>query len=223
MTVGAKRPNFFAGAKRPGKGSMENEAIFYRILDSHNEEYPINIQQIKRYKGQEIYSGEGRFCKSMDGVFAYLKSKGGLHVTRADLAERLNNGEPLKQILPIVEGEDCHIGKVSPDLFDAAEPDDIVYIPELDGQSEKAYSYDSPVSSEDVEEILSNCFTKQDFFHETFEIEEAAHDLFDLCNWQRPDLQDLLDGIGAIDQRDYDEDLMRRVEGIAKESPGRTL
>lgn len=221
MTVGAKRPNFFAGAKRPGKGSMENEAIFYRILDSHNEEYPINIQQIKRYKGQEIYSGEGRFCKSMDGVFAYLKSKGGLHVTRADLAERLNNGEPLKQIFPIVEGEDCHIGKVSPDLFDVAEPHDIVYIPDLDF-SEIPYS--RPVTSEEAHNILMSYYTKQDFIDATYGIEEAAHDLFKLCNWQHPDLQDLLDGIDSgVDQRDYDEDLMRRVEGIAKESPGRTL
>lgn len=52
--------------------------IKYRILETHDTEYPYNVQQIKVIQGQEVYSGYGRFCKTMQEAEAYIaKDKAG--------------------------------------------------------------------------------------------------------------------------------------------------
>lgn len=49
--------------------------ISYRILETHETDYPHNVQQIKEYRGQQIYSGFGRFCKTLQEARAYIKEQ----------------------------------------------------------------------------------------------------------------------------------------------------
>ena len=45
----------------------------------------------------------------------------------------------------------------------------------------------------EIENVLNNCYTGNDFMTECSGYEDLARELFDFVDWQHPNIQDLLD------------------------------
>ena len=52
-------------------------------------------------------------------------------MNKRELWKRLSAGEKLNDVLPVVPGDDCLIVSVTTDEFQQADPEDIVYMPDL--------------------------------------------------------------------------------------------
>lgn len=123
-------------------------------------------------------------------------------VTKKGLKQLLEmNYLPLNEIFNFTDGQDCMIYKTND--FDKAEMDDIVYIPDI-------YLNEIPINhikydEDEIDNILIHCITKQDFLDECKGNETLARDLFDFVDWQRPDIQDLLDGYDESDAEEFEE------------------
>lgn len=111
-------------------------------------------------------------------------------MTKSELRERLLAGETMDSLFVFTEGQECDIYKA--DEFKAGE--DIIYIPDL-------YLNNIPVDEaitpdDDLDEILSCCYTGNDFIDECDGDEEKAERLFYYCDWQNPS--------SAVDEIDDD-------------------
>lgn len=56
-----------------------SERLIYRIQETQDSEYPYNVQEIKIIQGQEVYSGFGRFCQTLEEANAYISGRRGEH------------------------------------------------------------------------------------------------------------------------------------------------
>ena len=52
---------------------------------------------------------------------------------------------------------------------------------------------ESVLEDEEIENVLNNCYTGNDFMTEWNGHEDLARELFDFVDWQHPNIQDLLD------------------------------
>ena len=113
-------------------------------------------------------------------------------MNKRELWKHLSAGEKLNGILPVVPGDDCLIMSVTTDEFKQADPEDIVYMPDL---KLNEILYDADLSNRPGERmhILEYCYTKQMFLDMCKGNTEMALSLFCLSNWQNPDLDDLAD------------------------------
>lgn len=125
-----------------------------------------------------------------------------MNVTKEELKELLDEGKPLNEIFNFTPGQDCEIYAAYD--FDKAKPDDIIYIPDIDLNE---ICVDSTVYYDDeIEHIMSCCYTKQDFIDECKGNEKLAWDLFCAVDWQHPDvIADLLCGWDESEEEEFYE------------------
>ena len=116
-------------------------------------------------------------------------------VTKEQLKERLKNGEHLEDIFEFTDGQECLIYKGN---FEVS--DNIIYIPDI---WLNELNVDSRATEEDIEDIIHNCYTGKDFMEECHDIESVAETLFNIVDWQHPDIQDVLDGYIEDDDEEF--------------------
>ncbi len=101
-------------------------------------------------------------------------------ITKAMLRSQLQQGCTLNDLLTFGPGQDCEIFKA-----DKFYPGDVViYVPDV-------YLNHIPLDRsitdlEELEEVLSQCYTGQDFIDECGGDVEKAERLFWYCDWQHP-------------------------------------
>lgn len=95
-------------------------------------------------------------------------------MTKTELRAKLLSGAKLEDLFPWRPGQDCDIFKDYPFTVD----DEIIYIPDV--------YLNCLFSTPDVDEILANCYTGQDFVDECDGDIVLAERLFEECDWQHP-------------------------------------
>ena len=103
-------------------------------------------------------------------------------MTTKEIREYLNTGKSLCDVLELVAGQECEIYKAL--TFDPAKPDEVVYVPDLWLNEVPAIEED--LTPDVIEEILSYCYTTQDFIDEMEGDIRKAEELFRFCDWQHP-------------------------------------
>ena len=101
-------------------------------------------------------------------------------ITKTMLRSQLQQGRTLNDLLAFGPGQDCEIFKA-----DKFYPGDVViYVPDV---ILNHIPLDRPITSpEEFSEVLSNCYTGQDFIDECQGDTEKAKCLFSYCDWQHP-------------------------------------
>lgn len=101
-------------------------------------------------------------------------------LTKQELRLQLQQGRTLNDLLAFGPGQDCEIFKA-----DKFYPGDVViYVPDV---YLNHIPLDRPITSpEELSEVLSNCYTGQDFIDECQGDTEKAKCLFSYCDWQHP-------------------------------------
>ncbi len=113
-------------------------------------------------------------------------------LVKQELRLQLQQGHTLNDLLAFGPGQDCEIFKT-----DKFYPGDVViYVPDV---SLNRIPLDRPITDpEELAEVLSNCYTGQDFINECSGDVEKAGRLFYYCDWQHPS--------SAIDELADDEE-----------------
>lgn len=113
-------------------------------------------------------------------------------VTKDDLRAALAAGKTMNELFPFVPGQECEIFKA--EKFSPG--DAIVYIPDT---SLNDIPVDEPITDrEEIEEVVGNCYTGDDFLDECGGDVDLAERLFWYCDWQHPS--------SALPEVDYEED-----------------
>ena len=101
-------------------------------------------------------------------------------LTKQELRLQLQQGHTLNELLAFGPGQDCEIFKA-----DKFYPGDVViYVPDV---CLNHVPLDRPITvPEELEEVLSQCYTGQDFIDECGGDAEKAEHLFCYCDWQHP-------------------------------------
>ena len=103
-------------------------------------------------------------------------------MTKYELKARLESGEIMDRLFRFRSGQDCMIFKA--DRFQTG--NEILYIPDA-GMND--IPLDSPIIGRRINEVLSCCYTGNDFEQACRDAgvnEEYAERLFQLCDWQHP-------------------------------------
>lgn len=101
-------------------------------------------------------------------------------MTKAELRERLRKGAIMDDLLDFREGQECWMFKAA----DFKPGDDILYIPDIDLNDIPVAEH--PKTYEEIEDIIDQCYTGDDFIEECGGNVEKAKHLFWYCNWQHP-------------------------------------
>jgi len=100
--------------------------------------------------------------------------------TKEALRLRLQQGRTLNDLLVFIPGQECEIYKAD----DFRPGDTLIYIPDVCLNS---IPLDRPITDpEEFAEVLSNCYTGQDFINECGGDTKKAEHLFWYCDWQHP-------------------------------------
>ena len=119
------------------------------------------------------------------------QSKKNSILTKQELRLQLQQGHTLNDILAFGPGQDCEIFK-----DDKFQPGDvIIYVPDV---FLNHIPLDRPITDPELSEVLSSCYTGQDFIDECGGDIEKAERLFHYCDWQHPS--------SAIDELANDEE-----------------
>ena len=112
-------------------------------------------------------------------------------MNKKELWKNLSAGKKLMDVLPVVDGQDCLIVSVTDKEYEDSKDDDIVYIPDFDLNE---ILFDKDLSNRAMERmhILDYCYTKRSFIDICKNSRKMAYDLFTICDWQNPNLDDLL-------------------------------
>lgn len=116
-------------------------------------------------------------------------------MTRGELRKELKTGVKLEDIFEFTDGQDCLIykGKFLPGIIG----DDICYIPDI---YLNEIPVNRPISESEIDDIIDECFTTNDFINECKGHENLAEDLFNYVDWQHPDIHDFLEGYDDEEQ-----------------------
>ena len=109
------------------------------------------------------------------------------------LRSQLQQGHTLNNLLAFGPGQDCEIFKA--DKFYSG--DVVIYVPDVHLNH---IPLDRPITAqEELEEILSQCYTGQDFISECSGDTEKAERLLCYCDWQHPSsaMDELADDEGS--------------------------
>ena len=110
-------------------------------------------------------------------------------MTKEYLRKELEFGKALKDIFSFTDGQDCTIYKGK---FDLKNREDIIYIPDI---SLNDIDIETNLMTEtEIENVLNNCYTTEDFMKEAQGHVNLAESLFNYVDWQHLDLYDLLEG-----------------------------
>ena len=115
-------------------------------------------------------------------------------LTMDEVRKNLQEGLPLEAFFDICSGQDCDIYKA--DEFIPG--DKVIYIPDLE-LNDIAVSRGN-LDDEEIEHILSDCYTGDDFLHLVDGDMDKAKILFDYVDWQHP--SSALDGDGLFDEEE---------------------
>ena len=100
--------------------------------------------------------------------------------TKQELRLQLQQGHTLNDLLAFGHGQDCEIFKA--DKF--YHGDTVIYVPDV---CLNHIPLDRPITDlEELDEVLSQCYTGQDFIDECGGDAEKAGRLFYYCDWQHP-------------------------------------
>jgi hypothetical protein len=120
-------------------------------------------------------------------------------MNRYEVKEQLLQGKKLQELFDFTDGQECLIYKGN---FEKS--DKIIYIPDI-------YLNDIPIDRklepEEIDEILHHFISGFNFIDECNGNEKLAKALFDFCDWQHPNTQDIKDG--------YDEEEFLEEFGIS--------
>jgi len=101
-------------------------------------------------------------------------------LTKLELKLLLQHGHTLSDLLIFIPGQECEIYKAD----DFLPGDTVIYIPDVYLNN---IPIDHPIADpEELAEVLSNCYTGQDFMDECGGDTEKAIRLFWYCDWQHP-------------------------------------
>ena len=115
-------------------------------------------------------------------------------LTKQALRLQLLQGHTLNDMLAFGPGQECEIFKA--DKFYLG--DVVIYVPDV---TLNHIPLDRPITNpEEFSEVLSNCYTGQDFINECHGDAEKAEHLFWYCDWQHPS--------SAVDELANDEEEM---------------
>lgn len=106
-------------------------------------------------------------------------------INKRELAARLKQGECLEEIFDFTDGQECLIYKGE---FEVS--DNIIYIPDI---YLNKLNLGVVETGENLNDILKNCYTGNDFLKECNGYKNIAKALFDFVDWQHPNIQDLTD------------------------------
>ena len=106
-------------------------------------------------------------------------------INKRELAARLKQGECLEEIFDFTDGQECLIYKGE---FEVS--DNIIYIPDI---YLSKLNLGVVTTGENLNDILKNCYTGNDFLKECNGHKNIAKALFDFVDWQHPNIQDLTD------------------------------
>lgn len=101
-------------------------------------------------------------------------------MTKAELRERLCKGAIMDDLFEFREGQECWMFKAA--KFEPG--DDILYIPDT-GLNDIPVA-EHPTCYEEIEEIIDQCYTGNDFIEECGGDVTMAERLFWYCDWQHP-------------------------------------
>lgn len=101
-------------------------------------------------------------------------------MTKAELRERLLKGAVMDDLFESREGQECWMFKAP--KFEQG--DDILYIPETDLNNIPVA--ERPTCYEEIEEIIDQCYTGNDFIEECDGNVGKAERLFWYFDWQHP-------------------------------------
>ncbi len=142
---------------------------------------------------QDLVNDSRNIQAMLDKLAKAFEDAASASMTKAELKAWLENGGLITDVFSFAEGEEC-------DIFKAEEfktGDEIIYIPDI---FLNELPLDGPVTdTEIVSEVLSNCYTGDDFIELCNGDIQKAERLFWFCNWQHP--SSALDE-GAIDDDD---------------------
>lgn len=116
-------------------------------------------------------------------------------MTKEELHRKLCAGKTMDELFHFQVGQECLIHKAN--TFTTGK--EIIYIPDIDLNS---VPKDRPLNGkEEIEEVLSLCYTGDDFVEECEGNVELAKCLFDYCDWQHPSsaLPEIVDETGDGD------------------------
>lgn len=110
-------------------------------------------------------------------------------MTKDELRKELKTGVKLEDIFEFTDGQDCLIykGKFFPGIMG----DDICYIPDI---YLNAIPKNRSVFESEIEYVVNECYTTNDFVNECKGHQNLAEDLFNFVDWQHPIIQDFLEG-----------------------------
>jgi len=117
-------------------------------------------------------------------------------MTKNELRLLLKAGATLVELLEFRPGQECEIFKANSFYLG----DEIIYIPDI---YLNEIPIDRPITDpEELEDVISHCYTGDDFVDECNGDVEMAERLFWYCDWQNPSAAH---GDGVIDEKiDYD-------------------
>ena len=101
-------------------------------------------------------------------------------MTKAELRERLRKGHIMDDLFEFRSGQECEIFKS--DHFEPGE--EILYIPDI--CLNEIPIAEHPHSYEEIEDILEQCYTGNDFIEECGGDVTKAVRLFEYVDWQHP-------------------------------------
>lgn len=135
-----------------------------------------------------IQSEDGSFMcqatpKGSGGEYLYIgcwENEQKPTITKVMLQSQLQQGHTLNELLAFGPGQNCEIFKA-----DKFYPGDVViYVPDV---CLNHIPLDSPITDQkELDEVLSQCYTGQDFIDECHGDTEKAECLFCYCDWQHP-------------------------------------
>lgn len=102
-------------------------------------------------------------------------------MTKKEVRAELEQGAMLEDLLEFRAGQDCDIYKSE---FNPKLPEEICYVPDIYLNEIKSWKRD--LTDEEIEEILSDCYTTQDIIDACEGNVEMAERVFNFIDWQHP-------------------------------------
>lgn len=126
---------------------------------------------------------------------------------KTELERYLREDYTLAELIPDTsKGEDCVIFKDSWEKSDR-----IIYIPDY---SLNGIIPNRILNAKEIDKTVHSCYTGNDFLRICNGHEHIAQALFSICNWQHPNIQDLLDG---FDEEEFLETFGIPMDVLAQE------
>lgn len=119
--------------------------------------------------------------------------------TKRELDDLLAVGFPLNQLLALTDGQDCTIYKAPKFVSGNV----VLYIPDI-GLNDISVDRSLFMEHEQIENIIGNCYDRDDFLHIAEDDIEKAEELFWYCDWQHP--SSAVDEIWDDEEEEDEED-----------------